>query len=83
MTTVGAEFVVETNGLTKRYGDVVAVDQLSLRVPRGGVFGFLGPNGSGKTTTMGMLLGLVRSTAGEARIFGDPVGRRVNIGRIS
>ncbi len=82
MTTVGAEFVVETNGLTKRYGDVVAVDQLSLRVPRGGVFGFLGPNGSGKTTTMGMLLGLVRSTAGEARIFGDPVGRSDTLRRI-
>ena len=67
-----ADFVVETRDLTKRYGDVLAVDHLSLRVPRGGVFGFLGPNGSGKTTTMGMLLGLVHPTSGEARIFGDP-----------
>ena len=64
--------VIETTELTKRYGDVVAVDRLTLRVPRGGVFGFLGPNGSGKTTTMGMLLGLVHPTSGEARIFGDP-----------
>ena len=66
------DFVIETKELTKRYGDVLAVDNLSLRVPRGGVFGFLGPNGSGKTTTMGMLLGLVHPTSGEARIFGDP-----------
>ena len=42
------EHVIETELLTKKYGDVIAVDQLSLRVPRGGVFGFLGPNGSGK-----------------------------------
>src|SRR5256885_16951142 len=53
----GGELVIETDGLTKRYGDVVAVDHLSLHVPKGGVFGFLGPNGSGKTTTMGVLLG--------------------------
>lgn len=78
----GPELVIETDGLTKRYGDVVAVDQLSLRVPRGGVFGFLGPNGSGKTTTMGMLLGLVRRTSGEARIFGEPVGRSETLRRI-
>jgi ABC-type multidrug transport system ATPase subunit len=80
--TPGPELVIETDGLTKRYGEVVAVDQLSLRVPRGGVFGFLGPNGSGKTTTMGMLLGLVGSTSGEARIFGDPVGRSDTLRRI-
>ncbi len=67
-----ADFVIETKDLTKRYGEVLAVDKLSLRVARGGVFGFLGPNGSGKTTTMGMLLGLVHPTSGEARIFGDP-----------
>ena len=64
--------VIETTDLTKQYGEVTAVDHLTLRVPRGGVFGFLGPNGSGKTTTMGMLLGLVHPTSGEARIFGDP-----------
>ena len=70
--TTETTFVIETSELTKRYADVVAVDKLSLRVPQGGVFGFLGPNGSGKTTTMGMLLGLVHPTSGEARIFGDP-----------
>jgi ABC-2 type transport system ATP-binding protein len=69
------DYVIETSALTKRYGDVVAVSDLTLRVPRGGVFGFLGPNGSGKTTTMGMLLGLVHPTSGDARIFGDPAGR--------
>jgi ABC-type multidrug transport system ATPase subunit len=76
------KLVIETDGLTKRYDEVVAVDQLSLRVPRGGVFGFLGPNGSGKTTTMGMLLGLVQRTSGDARIFGDPVGHSETLRRI-
>jgi ABC-2 type transport system ATP-binding protein len=80
--TPGPELVIETDGLTKSYGDVLAVDHLSLRVPRGGVFGFLGPNGSGKTTTMGMLLGLVQRTSGEARIFGQPAGRSDTLRRI-
>ncbi len=62
--------VIETKSLTKRFGDIVAVDDLSLEVPRGHVFGLLGPNGSGKTTTMGMLLGLVRPTAGSFSLFG-------------
>ena len=56
--------VIQTDGLTKRYGRVLAVDGLSLSVPRGRIFGLLGPNGSGKTTLMSMLLGLVRPTAG-------------------
>ncbi len=76
------DFVVETIDLTKRYGDVVAVDSLSLRIPRGGVFGFLGPNGSGKTTTMGMLLGLVHPTSGEARTFGDPARHPSTLRRV-
>ena len=76
------EHVIETELLTKKYGDVIAVDQLSLRVPRGGVFGFLGPNGSGKTTTMGMLLGLVHPTSGEARIFGDPARHPATLRRV-
>ncbi len=62
--------VIQTEGLTKRYGKILAVDNLSLTVPRGHVFGLLGPNGSGKTTTMGMLLGLVAPTAGSFRLFG-------------
>ena len=79
---MGNEFVIETSDLTKRYGDVLAVDRLSLRVPRGGVFGLLGPNGSGKTTTMGMLLGLVHPTSGEARIFGDPARHPATLRRV-
>ena len=63
--------VIQTEGLTKRFGKIVAVDDLSLTVPRGHVFGLLGPNGSGKTTTMGMILGLTRPTAGSFRLFGE------------
>jgi ABC-type multidrug transport system ATPase subunit len=74
--------VIETTDLTKQYGAVVAVDRLTLRVPRGGVFGFLGPNGSGKTTTMGMLLGLVHPTSGEARIFGDAARHPATLRRV-
>ena len=79
---VQQEYVIETTDLTKRYGDVLAVDRLSLRVLRGGVFGFLGPNGSGKTTTMGMLLGLVHPSSGEARIFGDPARHPATLRRV-
>jgi ABC-2 type transport system ATP-binding protein len=68
--TPEAPAVIETSELTKRFGDVLAVDHLSLRVERGGVFGLLGPNGSGKTTTIGMLLGLVAPTSGSVQLFG-------------
>lgn len=80
--SVGNEMVIETTDLTKSYDDVVAVDKLTLKVPRGGVFGFLGPNGSGKTTTMGMLLGLVHPTSGDARIFGDPARHPATLRRV-
>jgi ABC-2 type transport system ATP-binding protein len=60
-------------GLTKRYGDRVAVDELTLTIPRGAVAGFIGPNGAGKTTTMAMLLGLVRPSAGEATVLGGSI----------
>jgi ABC-2 type transport system ATP-binding protein len=63
--------VIETQGLTKHYGPVVAVDNLNLRLPAGEVFGMLGPNGSGKTTTILMLLGLTDPTAGSARVLGE------------
>lgn len=63
--------VIETRGLTKRYRKQLAVDGVSLGVERGQVFGFLGPNGSGKTTTIGMLLGITTPTAGEFRLFGE------------
>ncbi len=64
---------VEVRGLVKRYGDVVAVDDVDLTVDAGDVYGYLGPNGAGKTTTLRMMLGLIRPTAGTVRIFGrDP-----------
>lgn len=67
---------IATRGLTKRYrGGRLAVDGLDLRVPAGSVFGFLGPNGSGKTTTIRMLLGLIEPTAGSATLLGGPVPR--------
>jgi len=63
-------FAVETEGLTKRFGGATVVDNIALRVPAGSVFGFLGPNGSGKTTTIRMLLGLVNPSAGSVRLLG-------------
>jgi ABC-2 type transport system ATP-binding protein len=64
--------VITIEGLSKRFGEVVAVDGLSFEVDQGTVTGFLGPNGAGKTTTLRMLLGLVTPTAGAARIHGRP-----------
>jgi ABC-2 type transport system ATP-binding protein len=71
-----ASVAIEANGLTKRFGEVVAVDDLDLSIERGAVYGFLGPNGSGKTTTMRILTTLTRATAGEARIMGVDVRNR-------
>lgn len=66
--------IIQTRGLTRRYGRQTAVDQLELEVQEGEIFGFLGPNGAGKTTTILMLLGLTEPTAGSARVLGyDPV----------
>ena len=59
------QLAIETSGLTKRFGDQKAVNSISLEVPSGSVFGFLGPNGSGKTTTIRMLLGLAEATEGK------------------
>ncbi|MFF8591490.1 ABC transporter ATP-binding protein [Streptomyces sp. NPDC015220] len=68
--------VIRTRGLTKRYrGGQLAVDGLDLTVPAGSVFGFLGPNGSGKTTTIRMLMGLIEPTSGTARVLGQPMPR--------
>ncbi len=64
---------MRTRGLTKRFGDHLAVDGVDLEVPRGAVYGFLGPNGSGKTTSIRMLLGLVRATSGEVELLGARV----------
>ena len=79
---VRSEFVVETQGLTKRYGDRAAVEDLGLRVRRGEVYGFLGPNGAGKTTTLRMLLGLVRPTSGTARVLGQGPGEEAALARL-
>jgi ABC-2 type transport system ATP-binding protein len=65
------EIAIASRGLTKRFGRQAAVDGIDLAVPRGAVYGFLGPNGSGKTTTIRMLLGLVRPTAGTHELLGE------------
>ncbi len=67
--------MIRTRGLTKRFGAVVAVDGIDLDVRAGDVYGFLGANGSGKTTTVRMLLGLVLATSGEAEVLGRPMPR--------
>jgi ABC-2 type transport system ATP-binding protein len=75
-----SELVIETQNLTKRYGDVVAVDSLNLQIRAGEVFGILGPNGSGKTTTILMLLGLTEPTDGWARVLGfDPMRQPLEV----
>jgi ABC-2 type transport system ATP-binding protein len=65
------QLAVEVVGVTKRYGDLVAVDDVSLRVAQGEVYGVLGPNGAGKTTLLRMLFGLLRPNAGTIRVFGQ------------
>lgn len=75
-----SEVVLETEGLTKRYGDFVAVDCLDLTVRAGEVFGLLGPNGAGKTTTILMLLGLTEPTSGRIRVLGfDPARQPLSV----
>ena len=78
MAAPTSELAIETHGLTKRFRSQVAVDGVDLAVPRGSVFGFLGPNGSGKTTTIRMLLGLVAANAGDARVLGADMPRHVD-----
>jgi ABC-2 type transport system ATP-binding protein len=73
-----AELAVETRGLTKRFGRQEAVSGLDLAVPRGAVFGFLGPNGSGKTTTIRMLLALAAPSAGTITVLGEAMPRRAS-----
>jgi ABC-2 type transport system ATP-binding protein len=76
--------VVETDGLTKRFGERVAVGGVDLRIPRGCAFGYLGPNGAGKTTTIRMLLGLTRPDSGTMRVLGHelPGGRPAALARV-
>ena len=79
---------IEAEGLTRRFGDFVAVDHVSFRIGRGEIFGFLGSNGSGKTTTMKMMTGLLPVTEGSAKLFGKPMAAddmeaRENVGYMS
>src|SRR5207248_1959653 len=70
---IQSPYVVETAGLTKRFGERTVVRGVDLRVPRGSAFGYLGPNGAGKTTLIRMLLGLTPATAGSMKLLGHPV----------
>ncbi len=72
MMEQSADIAIRIEGLTKRYGSLTAVDNLSLDVPSGRLFGFLGPNGAGKSTSIGCLTGLLDPTAGSISFFGEP-----------
>ena len=75
--------VIETQELTKRYGTTTAVDNLTFTIQQGEIFGFLGPNGSGKTTTLLMLLGLTEATSGTAQVAGfNPTKEAIKVKRI-
>src|SRR5215475_6421040 len=67
-------YAIETNNLSKSFGSVHAVDDVSLRVDRGEIYGFLGLNGAGKTTTIRALLGMIRPSAGNVKVLGQVVG---------
>jgi len=87
MNTPSSNFAIETIGLTKRYGPKQAVNDLTLRIARGGAFGFIGPNGAGKSTTIKMLMGMTRPSAGEGRVLGfdavcDAVAVRQHVGYV-
>ena len=74
------DYVIETRGLTKKYGEQKSVSNLSMHVRKGRIYGLLGRNGAGKTTTMRMLLGLTAPSSGEVKIFGKPLrGNEKNI----
>jgi ABC-type multidrug transport system ATPase subunit len=69
-------YAIQTQHLTRRFGDVLAVDRVRLNVPAKSVYGFLGPNGAGKTTTIRLLLGLIRADDGIVQLFGEPLHRK-------
>jgi ABC-type multidrug transport system ATPase subunit len=66
-------YIIETSNLTKKFGKFLAVDQVNIQVPKGGIYGFLGPNGTGKSTTIRMLLGLIKETKGDVKVFGRSI----------
>jgi ABC-2 type transport system ATP-binding protein len=73
--TQGEALAIDVEGLTKRFGDKTVVDHIALQVPRGRIYGFLGPNGSGKTTTIRMICGLLRPDAGRGIVLGHDIAR--------
>ena len=73
MRSSGSDIAIQTNGLSRDFGSVRAVGDLTIDVPAGSIYGFLGPNGAGKTTTIRLLLGLLEPSAGEARVLGHDV----------
>src|ERR1700732_1694740 len=82
------DYAIETDGLTRRFGDFVAVDNVSLKIPKGQLYGFLGLNGAGKTTTIRMLTTLLPPSAGTAKLWGhdvvkEPLARRKLVGPVS
>jgi ABC-2 type transport system ATP-binding protein len=82
------EYAIETNGLTRHFGDFVAVDKVTLRIPKGQLYGFLGLNGAGKTTTIRMLTSLLPPSAGTAKVWGhdvvkEPLAVRKRVGLVS
>ncbi len=82
MNPVTSEAAIDVRGLSKRFGDRTVVDQVTIRVPRGEICGFLGPNGSGKTTTIRMLCGLLEPDAGEGTCLGHDIrteARRIKL----
>ncbi len=84
---MSSSYAVELRGVTKRYNEIVAVNNISLAIPTGEIFALLGPNGSGKSTTLKMLLGLVTPSAGEINVLGldvqkDPVGIKRQVGYV-
>ena len=66
------EFVLQTHGLSKRFGRKLVVNDLDLNIKKGDIYGFIGPNGAGKTTVMKVILGLLFATAGSVSLFGEP-----------
>src|SRR6266481_4055931 len=87
-TSLSSEFVIDIDGVTRRFGSKVALDRVSLRVPRGVVFGLVGANGAGKTTLIRHVLGLLKAESGRVRVFGldpvaDPPGVLSRIGYLS
>lgn len=75
------EYAIEVENLTKKFGDLIAVDNISFKIPKGCIFGFLGPNGSGKSTTIRMLCGVLHPTSGKGLVMGKDIVKDTEIVR--